>query len=31
MQWLRLYADRETTINVDNRDKDPDDYIAKHS
>ena len=31
MQWLRFYAERETTINVDNRDKDADDYIAEHS
>ena len=31
MKWLRFYADRETTMNVDNRDKDADDYIAEHS
>lgn len=31
MQWLRFYAERETTINVDNRDKDAGDYIAEHS
>ena len=31
LKWLRFYADRETTINVDNSDKDADDYIAKHS
>ena len=31
MQWLKFHADRETTMNVDNRDKDADDYIAEHS
>ncbi len=31
MQWLRFYADRDATKDVDNRDKDADDYIAQHS
>ena len=31
MQWLRFYADRDATKSVDNRDKDADDYIARHS
>jgi hypothetical protein len=31
MQWLQFYAEHETTTNVDNRDKDADEYIEQHS
>jgi len=31
MRWLRFYADREAIEGVDNRDKDPDDYIDQNS
>ncbi|MDT5013188.1 MAG: hypothetical protein QOH57_4805 [Mycobacterium sp.] len=31
MQWLRFYAEHQTTKGVDNRDKDADDYIDEHS
>lgn len=31
MRWLQFYADREATSGVDDRDKDADDYIERHS
>ncbi|HEV7851816.1 MAG TPA: hemerythrin domain-containing protein, partial [Mycobacterium sp.] len=31
MQWLRFYAEHETSKGIDNRDKDADAYIEHHS
>ncbi len=31
MKWLQFYAERESIDGIDSRDKDADDYIAKHS
>jgi hypothetical protein len=31
MQWLQFYAEHDTTQGIDNRDKDADDYIERHS
>ena len=30
MQWLRFYAEHDTTTGIDNADKDADDYIVEH-
>jgi hypothetical protein len=31
MQWLQFYAEHDTTQGIDNRDKDADEYIERHS